>query len=133
MVLTSSRQDLRRWLTEKTGGDKAEPLLDLMARCKNKPFYCGIHPSKVVDCCTWHILIPPKTKADFPSPLYPFQQNIIQDLEQNKRIGIVKARGIGASELFLRYALHLALSKQLNGNFLFVTGVGHVLSTSLAR
>ena len=91
MTLSSSRLDLRRWLDSKTGGEKEIPLQLFVVRCKN-------------DCCVWWILGPPKTRDGSPSPLYEFQQKII---------GIVKARGLGMTELALRYGLFLALSKQI--------------------
>ena len=100
MTLSSSRLDLRRWLDSKTGGEKEIPLQLFVVRCKN-------------DCCVWWILGPPKTRDGSPSPLYEFQQKIIANLEQYKRLGIVKARGLGMTELALKYGLFLALSKQI--------------------
>src|SRR5438128_540182 len=129
--LTNSRLGLARWLEAKTGGEQQVPLKQLMERCHNKPFYCNQHPSNVADCCTWHNILPPEGMNGLPSPLHPFQQNIIAELEKTHRLAVVKARNLGLTALALRYALHLTLSKQLAGNYLFVTGVGYILSSTL--
>jgi hypothetical protein len=133
MTISSSRLDLRRWLEQQTGGEKLEPLKVLMSRCKNKKFYCGIHPSKVADCCFWHIIGPPRKPDGTPSPLYEFQQKIIEDALLYKKLAVVKSRNLGLTALAIYFSLFLVMSKQLPGNYMFVTGIGHVLSSELCR
>lgn len=108
------------------------PLDRLIFRVKDLPFYCN--QKERVNCCFWHILIPPTNLlSGEPSPLFDYQIKVIEELESIHRIATVKSRNLGMSELALRYALYLTLSKRIPGNYLFVTGVGYLLSTTLAR
>lgn len=127
-------KDLQRIISEKYGSPiKENPeLIKLAAALKDKPFYCNSNSgTKCNGGCTWHTFTPMNNK-DEPSDLHPFQRDVIADLEQHKRISVLKCRNAGLSQLALTYALHLSLSKQIPGNYIFITGVGQILSKSLA-
>jgi hypothetical protein len=83
-------------------------------------------------CCLWHTFPPKKPDGSY-SELHPFQAEVIKELETSKRISVLKCRNAGMSQIALMYALYLTLCKQTAGNYLFVTGVGYILSRSLAR
>lgn len=56
-------------------------------------------------------------------PLFPYELQIIANLNAHKNYALVKARGIGATELILRWILHKAILNQVPGRkFLIITG-----------
>jgi hypothetical protein len=107
-------------------------LTRLLARLKGKPFYCSNILQKVDYCCLWHTFPPKKADGSF-SELYPFQALLVRDLQVHKRIALLKARNLGATQIALAYGLYLTLCEQLEGNYMFLTGVGYTLSRTLAR
>ncbi|MGB8023128.1 MAG: hypothetical protein WCF06_02280, partial [Nitrososphaeraceae archaeon] len=66
-------------------------------------------------------------------PIYPYEMDIIKTLEEHKRIFIPKSRGSGISELMLRYILYSAMSLNLAGNYIIVTGPNWNLSRTLIK
>jgi hypothetical protein len=107
-------------------------LIRLMVRLKGKPFYCTKTDSKNIYCCLWHCF-PPKRSDGSYSQLYPFQSTLVRDLQVHKRIALLKARNLGATQIALTYGLYLTLCEQREGNYMFLTGVGYTLSRTLAR
>jgi hypothetical protein len=73
------------------------------------------------------------SKNNVTHPIYPWQQEIFNSLQQHKLIAILKARGVGASEFLLRYALWLCLkdNKMQGKNISIVTGIRENLSLEL--
>ena len=83
------------------------------------------------NCCFNHQIglpvskIPPYKEL----PIFGYEMDIIQNLETHKYYALVKARGIGATELILRWILFKAIHNQIpNRKFLIITGVGQELA-----
>jgi hypothetical protein len=112
---------------------KSKPLDELILRLKGKPFYCN-RPFKSVNeyCCLWHTFPPKKPDGSY-SELYPFQQSLVTDIQTYKFLALLKARNLGATQIALAYGLYLTLCLQLPGNYMFITGVGYILSRTLCR
>jgi hypothetical protein len=73
------------------------------------------------DCCFWHIISPP-TKLDdngrkISMPLLPYQKTIYQTLQTHRRIAILKSRGLGVSEFFLRWIAYCCLTDRFGNNY----------------
>jgi hypothetical protein len=87
-----------------------------------------------VACCFNHAIGLP-VKNDISHPIYQWQHEIFDALQRHKLIAILKARGIGASEFLLRYAMWLCLKdNQMQGkNMAIVTGIREDLSLELIR
>src|SRR2546427_6490936 len=127
----TSTKNLERMLLPELQRQQQQ-LPELAKLLKNKPFYCNSNRGKICNGgCTWHTFAP-LSASDEPSDLYPFQREVITDLETYKRISVLKCRNAGMSQIALMYGLHLTLSRQIPGNYIFITGVGYHLSKSLA-
>jgi hypothetical protein len=87
------------------------------------------------DCCSFHILGPPESPVPGigVSPLWDYESEIVDAIKTYKRIGIHKCRGAGASSLSLYWALHKVFAEGCRGSAVFVTGIGYLLSTAMAR
>jgi len=121
-----------RLLEEQSADTNDNYKLDkLMTALKGKQFYCGRRSDNIY-CCLWHTFPPKQPDGSF-SELYPFQQTLVQDIQDHKRIALLKARNLGATQIALAYGLYLTLCEQLEGNYMFLTGVGYTLSRTLAR
>ena len=68
-----------------------------------KPFYCWDINKKGIDSCCFNHLIGLPQKNDIEHPLYEYEQEILDKLESKKHVWIKKSRGIGVTELILRY------------------------------
>ena len=68
-------------------------------------------------------------------PIYSWQKEIYDALTHHKLIAILKARGIGASEYLLRYAMWLCLkdNKMQGKNIAVITGIRENLSIELVN
>jgi hypothetical protein len=77
-----------------------------------------------VACCFNHAIGLP-VKNDQSHPIYSWQREIFDALQQHKLIAILKARGIGASEFLLRYAMWLCVKDNAMRckNMAIVTGI----------
>jgi hypothetical protein len=113
--------DLRKRLEVVDGGNNT-PLTKLMTRCKGMSFEEF-----------WNIAPPISNITGRPSARHDFQQEIIEDLDKHKRIAILKCRSAGLSTLALYRALWLVLSKHQQGSYIFITGIGLVLSMLMCR
>jgi hypothetical protein len=96
----------------------------------NKPFYISdIEEHKAEDkrtggkCCFNHIIGLPK-KANVEKPIFDYEMNLFNALQKHDDIWIKKARGLGITEILLRYMSWLALrNSDYNGKrFHIVTG-----------
>jgi hypothetical protein len=85
-------------------------------------------------CCFNHKVKLP-VKNNVTHPIYQWQREIFDALQQHKLLAILKARGIGASEFLLRYALWLCVKdNQMRGkNFAVITGIRENLSIELVN
>jgi hypothetical protein len=112
--------------------------------CQNRPFWIWdsqYHEAEYKrlggNCCFTHI-IPAKEPLKYGKrhKFYDYQQQILSTLEQYKRLYLLKAGGIGASELLLRYMAYLCLSqpdKFKDSQMVIITGPRIDLSISLVR
>ena len=93
----------------------------LLEDVKDKQFWC--HNPKSTErhkCCFNHIIgLPVKNGKEHP--IYDYEEQIVKDLEENQHLWIKKARGIGATELMLRYLAWQCLSSTvLSGKSIFI-------------
>src|SRR5689334_12817634 len=112
-------EDLRKRVVSSTDKD---PLVKLMERCHNLSFQEF-----------WKIAPPISNITGKPSPLHDFQYDVINDLDKHRRVAILKTRGAGLSTLAIYRALWLALAKQKQGAYLFITGIGLILGMAMCR
>jgi hypothetical protein len=84
---------------------------------KGKPFWIwNVDEHKQEDirtkglCCVTHLLGPPKLNG-IDKPMFPYEQELYDALQNYRDICIKKSRGIGGSEFILRYLIWLALSQ----------------------
>jgi len=87
----------------------------------DKPFYCwntelkGIH-----DCCFNHMIGLP-LKNDEEHPLYDYEKEIFDGLEGKNHLWVKKSRGIGVTELILRYLTwRIVRSHELDSKNIFI-------------
>jgi hypothetical protein len=112
--------------------------------CQNKPFWIfdsvkheAEYRATGGNCCFTHI-IPAQEPMKYGKrhKFYDYQQQILEILEQYKRLYLLKAGGIGATELLLRYMAYLCLSqpdKFKDSQMVIITGPRIDLSISLVR
>ncbi len=87
----------------------------LYNRIRNKPFWIWdkeAHKQADIDnngdCCFNHIIGLPK-KDDVDKPLFPYQKIILDTLDKTRYLYVLKAAGLGISELLLRYMSYLCI------------------------
>ncbi|TVL95609.1 MAG: hypothetical protein CV087_24210 [Candidatus Brocadia sp. WS118] len=85
--------------------------------------------------CCWNHAIGLPTKNGKEKPLFDYQKTILDSLQQYRHIFILKATGLGISELFLRYMAYLAISNNdyQNSQMVIVTGPNLDLATKLIK
>jgi hypothetical protein len=86
-----------------------------------KPFYCSdIEFDGIRDCCFNHMIGMPK-KNDEIHPLYDYELEFKDIIENNQHVWTKKARGIGATTFLTRYFGWLAVkSNYLKGKAIFI-------------
>ena len=83
-------------------------------------FWCGNYkPSQ--DCCFNHRIGLP-TKDGVEHPIYPYEEELFEDIEKYNYLAIVKATGLGITEFFLRYAEWKALFYYQKAHIVIFTG-----------
>jgi hypothetical protein len=103
---------------------------------RDKPFVCEygrLEPSSK-DCCFNHLIGLPVSSNYITSPIWQWQYNyIIKNLEEHKYNWILKATGIGLSEIILRWILYQSLVSDnwSNGIVPIFTGVNYDLARRL--
>jgi hypothetical protein len=92
------------------------------------------HPYKRPLCCFNHYISLPK-KQGIPKPLFDYELNIFDHIEKYDDIIIVKARGLGITEFFLRYFVWKAVhNKEWYGRTgALITGIRQDTATELIR
>jgi hypothetical protein len=126
-------KDLKKWLSDLQGDNntsdnsnnkdkdkKDSAKLILKRKLKfdiflHKPFWISdISEHKRADitsngaCCFNHIIGLPR-KDNKQLPIFDYEQSLVRALDNNKNIFIKKARGLGITEILLRYMAHLAV------------------------
>ncbi len=87
--------------------DTNNPTIKLL---RNLPFYCWNTKKFGFDyCCMNHSIGLPKDKNGIEKPLYSYEKTIVDILEKNKHLWVLKATGLGITELMLRYMAWLCL------------------------
>lgn len=86
-----------------------------------KEFYCGDTAfNGIRDCCLNHCLGMPR-KNDQVYPLYDYELEFKDVIENNQHVWVKKARGIGATTFLTRYLLWQAVSSnRLKGKAIFI-------------
>jgi hypothetical protein len=69
---------------------------------KDLPFYCGNDKVVWANCCFNHIIGLP-VKNDNEYPLFDYELDVIKAIEENRNVFIKKSRGLGITELIIRY------------------------------
>jgi hypothetical protein len=97
---------------------------------RNKPFWIeNIAKHKLEDirtkgnCCFNHIIGLPK-KDRIEHKIYDYEMQLVNALDNNKSVFVKKARGLGITELILRYMAYLAVKDDTykNCRFHIITG-----------
>src|ERR671916_2598264 len=121
-----------------------DKIVEYSRLCQNRPFWIWdsqYHEAEYKrldgNCCFTHI-IPAKEPVKYGKrhKFYDYQQQILETLEQHKRLYLLKAGGIGASELLLRYMAYLCLARPeefKDTQMVIITGPRIDLSISLVR
>src|SRR5437016_14541770 len=75
------------------------------------------------NCCFNHVIGLPK-KDGIDKPIFDYEMQLVNALDNNKSIFVKKARGLGITEILLRYMSWLAVfdSRYHNCRFHIVTG-----------
>jgi hypothetical protein len=92
---------------------------------KGLEFYCWNTTKLGIDsCCYTHLIGLPRDKNNVEHPLYDYEKNIIDILEKNKHLWVLKATGLGISELLLRMMSWLCVkdNKLVGSQMCIVTG-----------
>jgi hypothetical protein len=108
---------------------KDKNLLDIF---RNKPFYFETEDHNGIDCCFNHTIgLPLKNNKEYP--LFDYEKTIFDAIEQNQHVWIKKSRGIGATELILRYLAWKALSSNVlnNKSIFLVSGTREEFANSI--
>jgi len=98
---------------------------------RKKPFYFEIDNHNGIDCCFNHILdLPVKNGQEYP--LFDYEKLIFDAIEQS-HTWIKKSRGIGATELILRYLAWKTLSTNelTNKSIFLVSGTREEFANSI--
>src|SRR4030095_14856 len=94
---------------------------------KGVSFYCGQLVSQEENCCFNHQLGLPE-KLDKLHPIYDYELNVIKAIEEHNNIWIKKSRGIGITELVLRYiAWKIVSGNELNNKKVMLVSGTHIL------
>src|SRR5206468_5875468 len=85
-----------------------------------KPFWCGNFTKNEIDCCFNHIIGLP-VKNGIEHPIYDYELEFINVIETKQHTWCKKARGIGATEMLIRYLAWKALSsEELENKTIFI-------------
>lgn len=88
------------------------------------------------NCCFQHVLrLPRDNKTGKENPLFDYQKIILDSLEYDQYIWILKSTGLGITELFLRYMSWLCLKDDTyqSSSMVLVTGPNWDLSKKLIK
>ena len=93
------------------------------------PFWCNDPKSKNTTCCYNHFIGLP-IKWGRECPIFDYQMEIVEKLEKHRYMAILKATGMGITELFLRWTEWMVLRKGHtpewhNGEVAILVGPSH--------
>ena len=115
----------RTHLSTDRGFGSNNPYLNKLELLKGLDFYCWNKTKFDYDlCCFNHAILLPKDKNGTQHPLYPYEKVIVDTLDNNKHLWVLKATGLGITELMLRYMAWLCLKddKLTGSQMCIVTG-----------
>ena len=85
------------------------------------------------NCCFTHFVGYPK-KDNRNYPIFPYQIELLEQIEKHRRIAVLKSRGIGISELMLRWILFKVMSEDYrDSQVIIVTGARIELAENLIK
>lgn len=96
----------------KTGSKPEKIILDSFWCDNYRPKHCG---------CFNHFIGLPK-KDGHEHMLYPYEMQLLEDIEKYQHLVIVKATGLGITEFFLRYAEFKCLTEYSDAQIVILTG-----------
>jgi hypothetical protein len=113
-------KELKRFISDNNNEDKEEEIKLQSAErfriFKDLPFWISsIEEHKKADianngkCCFNHIIGLPK-KDGIDKPIFDYEMQLVNALDNNKSVFVKKARGVGITEILLRYMSWLAVS-----------------------
>ena len=126
-------KDLKRFISDNTNNEEKEEVKLQSERFRifrDLPFWISdIEEHKEADianngnCCFNHIIGLPK-KDGIDKPIFDYEMQLVNALDNNKSVFVKKARGLGITEILLRYMSWLAVfdSTYHNCRFHIVTG-----------
>jgi hypothetical protein len=133
-------RDLEKIITEKQTAAQTKSS-QFFEQFRGKPFWIVDREQHKAEyyktnglCCFNHMIGLP-VKNDQPRPIYQWQKEIVEALDNNhhKLLAILKGRSIGGSEVLLRWILYLCLrdNKMQDKDIAIVTGIREQLSLDL--
>src|SRR5437660_8611383 len=116
--------NLKKELKNKTSDKKRIPISSVFW-IKDETMHQREFEKTGGNCCYNHqIGLPINKITQQPMPLFDYELDIIENIENHKDYALVKARGIGATELILRWILFRAIINTIPGRkFLIITGL----------
>ena len=126
-------RDLKRFISDNNNNEEKEVKLQSAERFRifrHLPFWISdIEEHKKADiandgnCCFNHVIGLPK-KDGIEKPIFDYEMQLVEYLDNNKSIFVKKAGGLGITEILLRYMSRLAVfnSTYHNCRFHIVTG-----------
>lgn len=101
-------------------GEPNKPDNNLVADFRGKPFWC-YQKGNGIDCCFNHMVgLPMKNGKEHP--IYDYEIEIFEAIENNQHLWCKKARGIGFTTFMIRYLTwRCVVDDQLAGQNIFIT------------
>lgn len=84
-------------------------------------FWCKNFNSTDRTCCYNHFIGLPQ-KDNIQHPIYPYEEELLDDLKRYEFLAIVKATGLGLTEFFLRYAEFKCFTEYEEAQVVILTG-----------
>src|SRR5690348_2577666 len=106
------RKQQQNQFNESIRNNESKVLDKLIAVIKDKPFYCGNLEGKGL-CCFNHIIpagLPIKPSTNKRLPMFDYETDLVQLLNSEKRVAILKAAGLGITEcITIRWLVYRCL------------------------
>ena len=128
-------KDLKRFISDNNNNEEKEEEIKLQSHCfeifQDKPFWISsVEEHKLQDiknqgaCCFNHIIGLPKKDGRIEKRIFDYEMELTNALDSFNDIFVKKARGLGITEILLRYMAWLAVkdSTYTNCRFHIVTG-----------
>ena len=103
-----------------------------------RSFWCGNSLGGEEDCCFWHYIFYPNRGPERDGvfhPLYDYEKQILQALQEHKHICVYKATGLGITEFMLLWTLWKCFTDPFfkGKEAIFITGPNVDLAQDLIR